>query len=350
MRWASPARWSSAPARRRDARVAAAGPSAAPDPVSGRASAPRRRCRRQPAGPRPLRRIPPGRPGRDSARHRPVPGHGDRPAAGTSDRALPQLCPAGLGHHRAAQTTRLSGHPLQRRLGHRLRAGRADTAQGQALTERRGTSSRRTDHLSARQLHAGCTGDAAAVRPGPGAGGAGTRYNTCIRRGVIAMPDQLHRRVHRLVPPRQRRPGLQLQPDLRRLERDHQLRPAGAALSFSAREVKWVSRSVWWPGRWCCTSGTCRSSGCHSSSRTCGRAGTRASSSPSSASTTWCGPTARTTGRSATSVITGRPTTTSMSPRRLDWYSNRYVQPGSSGQYQLAQPIRRTDPSPYSRQ
>ena len=59
---------------------------------------------------------------------------------------------------------------------------------------------------------------------------------------------------------------------------------------FSAGEVKWIhGAGAWWPGRRCSTSATCPSSGCRSSSRTGGPAGTPASWCPASASTTSSG-------------------------------------------------------------
>ena len=132
---------------------------------------------------------------------------------------------------------------LKARPGYQSTRYRADSAtvfiegqrvllEGQALTERQGAQLEAdTIRYERDRLHARRERESAPVRPRPGPGGR--------RHPVRHLPaprdrerraHQLHRGLDRLVPPRKRRAGLELQPDLRRVQRDHELRPADAAL------------------------------------------------------------------------------------------------------------------------
>ena len=201
----------------------------------------RPRCPPASAGRRPGRTrsaIPPAWPGLRSGASRPVAGHRHGAAAGPADGPIPQLCRARLHHHRAAGPLRLSGHPIQRRFGHRLCPGSAGLPAGQGADRAAGLHpGGRYHHLP--QRRAVCwmpSGEPKLFDRGQVLVGQGIRYDTCIRRGVIT--DALTNFTEgstRLVPARQRLAGLQLQPDLCGVERDHQLRPAGAPLSLFRR-------------------------------------------------------------------------------------------------------------------
>ena len=131
----------------------------------------------------------------------------------------------------------LSAHPVPRRLGDGLRGGSGGPAPGQGADRAAGRDCWRPTRSP--------TGATAACWTASGDphlfdGGrcwwARDQLRHLRRRGMITgRADQLHRGIHRLVPARKRGAGLQLQPDLRRVERHHQLRPAVAPLSLLRR-------------------------------------------------------------------------------------------------------------------
>ena len=160
-----------------------------------------------------------------------------RPAAGPADRAVPELRPAGLGGERAARPAGLSPPP-----------GTAPTRPRCSCESERGPAAGRgADRATGRACSRPTpspTGSDSCVLDARGRPASLRRGARCWwARGSATTPaagagssrDALTNFTegsHRLVPAGQRGPGLELQPDLRRLERDHQLRPADAPLSL----------------------------------------------------------------------------------------------------------------------
>ena len=203
---------------------------------AGRCSGSVGRRPRRGAGPGQPRRPPAGRaPGRIRSADT------TRPASPASRSTAPPPAgwaspprPAAASHRttrcsKALKPAGLPGHPLSRRLGHRLhRRSERVLLEGQALTERQGADARGGhDPLRATAACWTPNGNPHLFDRGRCWWARASRYDTCRRRGVDqGRPDQLHRGLDRLVPAGQRGAGFELQPDLRRLERDHQLRPA----------------------------------------------------------------------------------------------------------------------------
>ena len=314
------------------------------------AGAARARARRRP---RPRRRSPPSsagppaprraaldslrghRPARSRARRSTAPppaGWASRPRRPGASRPTTRCSTAAQG------AARLPVHPLPRRLGDRVhRRAQRVLLQGQALTERQGAHARgRHDPLPART--AACStpsGDPHLFDRGQVLVGEGIRYDTCRRRGIVddaltnftegstvwflrgnVAQDSSSSRIYAGSSeitscdlPDAALPLLRQGGEVGLEER------AGGAAGGAVRARRPDPlAAVHLPGR-------------------AARGATRASWCPSSASTTWCVPRAATTGRSPTSGTTGRRTTTSTSPARLDWFANRYVQYGVTGQY-----------------